>query len=582
MTPDRELRGSDLAWIGLAFLAFIFAGFGLRDPWPADEPRFAAVALDMLRSGDWLIPRVGGDLYQDKPPLHFWLIATSLEATGSLRWAFLLPSMLASLGTLLLVYDLGRRLHGREAGLAASLTLACCVQFVQVTRGAQIDATLVFFVTLSLWAFVRHLSGSPRVGWVLLGGAAAGLGVIAKAVGFMALLLWPLAWLLSRRRIESSQEPLRPAALRPVYLLLSLSAFLAVIAAWLLPMLLRVAASGDPALVAYRDELLFQQTVQRYASAWHHVRPWYYYLVEVIPALWLPLSALLFWLWRPWREDWRNGRLSTLLPLGFAVMVVLFFSLSTGKRGVYVHIALPALAMAAAPHLPALFRRAGVGRLSLVLAAILVVPGLVFGVGSLAGLSALRAWLDGAGLASTSPLWLYACASLIAWLVCLRWRPLFAWPAVLGCLTVTWGVGIAPQINAERSASAFVAGLSASAPRDRPLGMLAYKEQFLLYLDREIVNFGHARWREGQAESNDAARWLAEDPRRMLVVPGPLLEPCFKGNSRRLVGRSSDDAWYLVEGAPDASCAAQGDPQRAIRYVGPRAAGINRSPGLAP
>jgi 4-amino-4-deoxy-L-arabinose transferase-like glycosyltransferase len=573
MIIDRQARWTDLAWIGLAFLAFIFAGFGLRDPWPADEPRFAAVALEMLRSGDWLIPRVGGDLYQDKPPLHFWLIAASLQLTGELRWAFLLPSMIASLGTLLLVYDLGRRLHGREAGLAAALTLACCVQFVKVTRGAQIDATLVFFVTLALWAFGRHLLEAPRAGWVLLGGAAAGLGVIAKAVGFLALMLWPLAWLLSRRRAAGSQEGMQPVgSQRPVYVLLSLLAFAAVIAAWLVPMLLRVAASGDPALEAYRDELLFQQTVTRYASAWHHLRPWYYYLVEVIPALWLPLSALLFWLWRPWRDDWRNRRSSTLLPLGFAVLVVLFFSLSTGKRGVYVHIALPALALAAAPHLPALFRRAGVGRLSLVLAALLVVPGLVFAVGSMAGLPKLREWLAESALASTLPLWLYAGASLIAWCACWRWRPLLAWPAVLACLTVTWGLGIAPQIDAERSASGFVAQLLAKAPRDRPLGMLAYKEQFLLHLDRETVNFGHARWREGQRESNDAARWLADDPRRVLLVPGPLLEPCFAANPRTLVGRSSDDDWYLVEGTPDASCAAAGDARRAIRYPGPRAA----------
>ncbi len=53
-------------------------GLGLRDPWPADEPRFALVAQDMLRSGDWMIPRVGGDLYADKPPVFFWLMAASM------------------------------------------------------------------------------------------------------------------------------------------------------------------------------------------------------------------------------------------------------------------------------------------------------------------------------------------------------------------------------------------------------------------------------------------------------------------------------------------------------------------------
>jgi len=66
-------------------------GLGMRDPWPADEPRFALIAQDMLRSGDWLIPRVGGDLYADKPPFFFWLLATAMALTGSMRVGFLLP-----------------------------------------------------------------------------------------------------------------------------------------------------------------------------------------------------------------------------------------------------------------------------------------------------------------------------------------------------------------------------------------------------------------------------------------------------------------------------------------------------------
>ena len=89
----------DIAWILLALLVLVASGIGLRDPWPADEPRFAAVARDMVASGDWLFPRVGGDLYQDKPPLFMWLIAAALSVTGSLRLAFLLPSLLAAGGT---------------------------------------------------------------------------------------------------------------------------------------------------------------------------------------------------------------------------------------------------------------------------------------------------------------------------------------------------------------------------------------------------------------------------------------------------------------------------------------------------
>ena len=68
------------------------------------------------------------------------------------------------------------------------------------------------------------------------------------------------------------------------------------ISLWFVPMLIAVDASGAPEYAAYRDEILFKQTVDRYAAAWHHVKPWYYFIVEVIPALWLPWSLLLFWL----------------------------------------------------------------------------------------------------------------------------------------------------------------------------------------------------------------------------------------------------------------------------------------------
>ena len=82
----------DLLWLGAAALLLFATGIGLRDPWPADEPRFAVLARDMFHSGDWLFPRVGGDLYQDKPPLYFWLLTAAYAVTGSVRASFLLPT----------------------------------------------------------------------------------------------------------------------------------------------------------------------------------------------------------------------------------------------------------------------------------------------------------------------------------------------------------------------------------------------------------------------------------------------------------------------------------------------------------
>src|SRR5687768_7238927 len=101
--PPAPIRLQDLLWLALALLVIIGTGIGARDPWPADEPRFAAVARDMVATGEWLFPRVGGDLYQDKPPLFFWLLALSYSLFGSVKASFLIPSFLAAAGILFLV-----------------------------------------------------------------------------------------------------------------------------------------------------------------------------------------------------------------------------------------------------------------------------------------------------------------------------------------------------------------------------------------------------------------------------------------------------------------------------------------------
>jgi len=65
-------------WLLLAFALLLLAsGIGLRDPWPADEPRFALVAKQMVDSGEWLFPHRGNELYSDKPPMFMWMQASA-------------------------------------------------------------------------------------------------------------------------------------------------------------------------------------------------------------------------------------------------------------------------------------------------------------------------------------------------------------------------------------------------------------------------------------------------------------------------------------------------------------------------
>ncbi len=562
--PPEPIRIRDLLWLLLALLVIVGTGLGVREPWPADEPRFVSLARDMARSGEWLFPHVGGDLYQDKPPLFFWLLAICYTLFGWFKGWFLIPSLVAAGGILFLVYDFGRRIAGRQTAIAAAVLTLCTLQFVLAARAAQIDATLCVLITLSVYGMLRHLLLGHGWDWYFFGGFAAGLGVFTKGVGFLPLLLVLPFFLLRRYRWQGLAQVDAGRGgwrwwLAPLAMLMAVSL-------WFLPMLIAVAVSDVPDYAAYRDEILFKQTVGRYAAAWHHVKPWYYFIVEVVPALWMPWSLLLFWLAPRFKAAYQLRDARVWLPLGWVLLVLLFFSLSPGKRGIYILPALPALAIASMPLLREVLARPGARMAGFGLAAVFWVGALVFAIGHAVGADFVMKTLSSANLPEATPLYVYLVLCGVG-LALARWRaPLLAWPAALSSLTLVFSYFIAPAMNGERSGGNFMRGALMQVRPDEELGLLSYKEQFLLYLDRPTINFGHRRWLEGPQESFDAAAWLNAAPRRVLLVPEGQLNPCFPQGGTN-VGRSSDDEWFLVRPPAAADCVVKGQATRAIRYL---------------
>ena len=239
LLPAARRRRDRFVLFVLGLILFA-PGLGLRDPWPPDEPRFAQIAREMLISGQWLIPHIGGHPYSDKPPVFFWAIAGFEALTGSARLAFLLPSLLAALGTLLLTYDLGRRLWNARVGMMAALLLAFTVQFTLQARMAQIDALLCFWTTLALYGFLRHLLRGPDLRAFYLGCFAIAAGVLTKGVGFLPLVVLPIAVLWSRRGHASVQ------GVAPRHALGAAALVIALLLAWVGPMLW--ASLHDPAM----------------------------------------------------------------------------------------------------------------------------------------------------------------------------------------------------------------------------------------------------------------------------------------------------------------------------------------------
>ncbi|MDP2023163.1 MAG: glycosyltransferase family 39 protein [Hydrogenophaga sp.] len=560
MTSDATVRRQTLFWLAATALV-LFAGIGLRYPWPADEPRFAQIAREMVESGQWLFPTRGGEYYPDKPPVFMWLSALFFQLVGNLKLSFLLPSVLASIGTLWLVHDLGRRLWNPQTALFAVLVLAFTPQFLLQGKAAQIDALVTFWITLGCYGLLRHFLTGPHWRWYFVSWVAMGLGIMTKGVGFLPLLmLLPLAlWV---RNPGLGAEPVWRWRL-----LAGLGVMLVTLACWLVPMLAQVEFRGGETLLAYRNDLLFRQTGERFVNAWHHVKPWHYFFTQAIPVVWFPLPIIMLVLIKPLVALLRQDAKLRVL-LAWVGLVLLFFSISSGKREVYIFPALPMLSLVVAVlwvngrELPLAKRLDGFFRwLMPGIAAFLTGLGLLMWLaperlpGKLQDyadiVNAVAAPLTGLGVA------------LIAVLLWLRRSDLFvrlAAASLVGWLFVALLVW--PRVDPYRTPQDMMQAVEQHLPPGAELGLIAFKEQFLLFSQRPLTHFSYLAPLLQQEQN--AWIWMREAPNRHLLVPTDGELGCFDVSRAVSLGEAHRREWVLL--GPDAVRPTCGTPARLQRF----------------
>ncbi|HEY2293170.1 MAG TPA: glycosyltransferase family 39 protein [Thermoanaerobaculia bacterium] len=323
-------RGRDLLILTLLGALLYLPALRLRDLWNPDEARYAEVAREMRELGHWAVPYLNGRIYSQKPPLFFWSIAAAGELTRGIdETSARLPSALSGVGALLLVYLIGERFFGRRAAWLAAAAFGSCFKVIWQARFGQIDMLLTTLVTLGVWCWVRgYTEKRPGFYWGFF--LAAGLATLAKGpVGLFPPLLAILAFLW----ITGDREEIRRLRIGRGLLL-----WAAVMLAWLVP-------AGLEAGPDYLRQIVFRQTVTRYATPWHHFAPPWFYLT-VIPGDFFPWSFLL-----PtaivvgWKR--RAGRLRAgfLFALCWVVVTLVFFSVSAAKRSVYILTMYPAMAL---------------------------------------------------------------------------------------------------------------------------------------------------------------------------------------------------------------------------------------------
>ncbi|HYV39251.1 MAG TPA: glycosyltransferase family 39 protein [Gemmataceae bacterium] len=183
------LAGSSWLWIAmLAVLAFIMFGYPLfldipfLDP---DEGLHAAIAQEMVESGDYVQPHLLGVSFSDKPILFFWAQAISLRIFGMNEAAVRLPGLLFALFGSLTTMLLGWRWFGRNAGLLAGMFHMTLLMPLALAQAPVHDVALVGWTNLVLLAFWNAGHATNQGGAVrqyLLAGVWIGLAILAKGL----------------------------------------------------------------------------------------------------------------------------------------------------------------------------------------------------------------------------------------------------------------------------------------------------------------------------------------------------------------------------------------------------------------
>ncbi len=329
--------------IALCFLISL-SGITDHDLWTPDEPREAAIALKMGRTGNIVIPKLAEEPFVEKPPLYYIVASSALSLFGRILGntpALRLTSALWGLGTLCMTWLLAKRLMNRKLAVLAMLVLAATPGFIHVTHWLLVDNALVFFVVAALWSFSEAYEGN-RFGYLPLAGLfTAGaflskglIGPVIIAIGWFGLAI---PWML--RRGCRSAFKLRSVGFHVFALLI----FACAVLSWVVA--LRVVGGPD-----LWHEWFWENQVGRFSGqAIHlgHINGPFYYL-GIIPVYLLPwIVVLIPGLVSITIRIWREKRLPQpwLFLLCWGVGGLLLLSLASTKREIYLIILLPAFAM---------------------------------------------------------------------------------------------------------------------------------------------------------------------------------------------------------------------------------------------
>ncbi|MCE9650776.1 MAG: glycosyltransferase family 39 protein [Parvibaculum sp.] len=327
-------RGALTLVIAAAFAVLFLFDIGNRNISSPDEGRYIEIPREMVESGDYVLPRLNGVLYFEKPPLFYWLEASAIKTLGISEGTMRLwPALLGIFGALM-TYGVARRFYGRAAGFVAGGVLATSLMYYALARFVIIDMSESVLMSAALFAFL--LSAEERdekkaLWWARGGHAAAALAVLAKGlIGVLLPGLIGLVWIALIGRWSFVRRALCPSGI---------AIFLAIA----LPWHILAAMRNHDFLWFY----IVHEHFLRFTTTVHRRNEPMWYFIPVLLVGFLPWTGYLWHAVKDALPGWtrRSEKPVELFLLLWAGIIFVFFTFSDSKLPPYILPIFPPLAV---------------------------------------------------------------------------------------------------------------------------------------------------------------------------------------------------------------------------------------------
>ena len=299
-----------------------------------DEGRYAGMGLEMIRSGDWIVPHLNGLIYFEKPPLGYWCIALGEKIFGATLFGARFFNALFSLLTCFVLYRFCKRFLSQKIGLWVAFIYGTCGLPFGMSQVLTLDNALTFFLTTTLLLFASGFleeDAKHARKYFLWAYVFMAFTVLTKGlIGIVLPGLIGLPWLIFTGYIKK---------LHKAHLLKGLLLFFAISAPWHL-------------LAQQRYDCFFHfyfwhEHFERYLTTVHNRAKPFYFLLN---AFLLGILPWLFFLPRALRVAFKNMQTQQIkriicFVILWSSLVVLFFIKSSSQLIPYILPAIPGIAI---------------------------------------------------------------------------------------------------------------------------------------------------------------------------------------------------------------------------------------------